>query len=194
MKTTHRLSAQGSPPSPSAWLAALIVSAALFATPAAAHTPPRAELPVISAQLEAAPAAPAAAIDPELASTVEAVKGIVGAGKAGKWLVLVMFALKLVISALRWVAKRQLPEGKFKTFITGRVAGWLLNFGGSQIGAFTLAASTGTLTVDTAIALITSGLMVSLAAAGTRELVNDVKPAQAAGLAAAASPGPTLGA
>ena len=193
MHNLHRMRSQGSPPSPSAWLAALIVSAALFATPAAAHTPPRAELPVISAQLEAAPAAPAAAIDPEVAVMVDGVKALIAAGKAGKWLLLVLALLKVAIGGLRLAAKK-LPPSKFTAFVTSKWGGWLLNFAGSQLGAFGAAAATGTLTVDTAIALITVGLTTSFAAAGVRELVADVKPAQGAGLAAAANPGPTLGA
>ncbi len=131
--------------------------------------------------------------DLEVQAAAEAVRGMLAAGKAGKWLLVVMFALKLVIWLLRVLAKK-LPPSAFTRFFTSRWGGWILNFAGSQIGAFTVAAATGTLTLDMALGLVIAGVTTSLAAAGTRELVNDIKPAQAAGLKAAADPGPTLGA
>lgn len=187
-----------------------LCAAALFllcAVPAGAHT----ELPVRHAHVaelagidrefvlaagEVLPDAPAAApaVDPELAAAADAVKGLISAGKAGKWLLLVMFLLKLVIAGVRFAAKR-MPPSKFTALLTSRWGGWALNLVGSQVGAFAAAAATGTLNGDTALALIFAGITTSLASAGTRELVNDLKPAQAAGLAAAAAnPGPTLGA
>jgi len=142
---------------------------------------------------EPIPDAAVPALDPEVAAIADAMKGLISAGRAGKWLLLVMFALKLVIFGLRLLAKR-LPPSKLTAALTSRWGGWALNLAGSQVGAFAAAAATGTLTGDTALALIFAGVTTSLAAAGTRELVNDLKPAQAAGLAAAANPGPTLGA
>ncbi|MEK7178559.1 MAG: hypothetical protein AAB721_02815 [Patescibacteria group bacterium] len=131
--------------------------------------------------------------DLEVQAAAEAIKGLLAAGKAGKWLLAVMFALKLVIWLLRLLAKKLPPSG-FTRFFTSRWGGWILNFAGSQLGAFSVAAATGTLSLDMALGLVIAGVTTSLAAAGTRELVNDIKPAQAAGLAAAKAPGPTLSA
>ena len=189
----------------SGWKLAFFAALALFATAAIANT----VAPLVhpsgavhasflaatgASVLEQTPDAPAP--DPmqdlEIAVAAEAVKGLLAAGSAGKWLLAVMFALKLIIWLLRLLAKK-LPPSAFTRFFTSRWGGWVLNLAGSQVGAFAAAAATGVLTVDTAVGLVIAGVATSLAAAGTRELVNDIKPAQAAGLAAAANPGPTLG-
>lgn len=202
----HRPSSLAAPGSPLLPLAAVMFFA-LVAAPAAAHVelvPGQhayvAKVDGIDRQFvlaagEALPDAPPGDTiqDLEVQAAAEAVKGLLAAGKAGKWLLAVMFALKLVIWVLRLLAKK-LPPSAFTRFFTSRWGGWILNFAGSQIGAFGAAAATGTLTVDTAIGLVIAGVTTSLAAAGTRELVNDIKPAQAAGAAAASNPGPTLGA
>jgi hypothetical protein len=191
------------PPLPHRLAVLSVVAAALLgAAPAFAHTEPQAQHAHVArvagvdrqfvlAAGEVIPEAPPAAVDPEVAAMADAVKGLIGAGKAGKWLLLVMFALKLVIYLLRLLAKK-LPPNAFTNALTSRWGGWALNLIGSQLGAFGAAAATGTLTADTALALVFAGITTSLAAAGTRELVNDVKPAQAAG-AARGEPGAHAG-
>jgi hypothetical protein len=85
-----------------------------------------------------------------------------------------------------------LPMGKLKTALTSTAGGWGLSIVGSITGALVAALVAGThLDVPSVISLLIGAFVTTLAAAGSHELVGDVK---AAGAAAALTPGPTINA
>lgn len=110
-------------------------------------------------------------VDP---AVLDVINQVLAAAGAGKWLLFVVLLLSLGFRLFKALVVPRLPDGKFKAFLASTWGGWLVNFTGSVLAALVTAAVAGApLTVGAVISLLLGALTVSLAGAGSTELLKD---------------------